>query len=149
MKKPTSISKRELADHWQLSERAVERYVASGMPHSGQRRTLRFNVQQVEDWRARHVAPRIAPPWQDKRTASARRICIQCQDHAGYTFEEAETLESPDPSRFCWPQCAADFAAGKSTAQTRREFANSMVASGWTRRELKLDGYLDWLEKGG
>jgi hypothetical protein len=148
MKKSTTISKQQLATRWHLSERAIERYMASGMPHTGQRRSLRFNVQQVEDWRARHVAPRMAPPTRDEQPAAPERLtCTQCQDAVGYSLEEARTLDSPDPGRFCWPQCAADFAAGKSTAETRHELANSMLASGWTKQELKLDGYLDWLGK--
>jgi hypothetical protein len=140
-----NLTKRELAEHWHVDERTISRYVKAGLPHVGSRRTLRFNLEKAEAWRASTIAPHMPRTGLPAPRGEARRICIQCQDDAGYTLEEAETLNSPDVSKFCWPQCAKDYAAGKSTAETRKQFARSMVASGWTKRELQADGYWDWL----
>jgi hypothetical protein len=101
--------------------------------------------------RTRTTRPRMtpvtaAPTNRAQSDCAGRRICRQCQDPAGFTREEAVTLASPDPARFCWRKCASDFAGGKSTEATRREFAESLLEDGgWTRRELELDGYLTWL----
>jgi len=128
------------------------------MPHTGSRLNLKFDVAAVEAWRAANMAPRVpagprkhslhgvtSGPSRRQSDRTARRICEQCQDPAGFTVEEAIMVNSADPLRFCWRVCAADFAAGKTAAQTRKEFAQGLLASGWTRRELRLDGYLDWL----
>jgi phage terminase Nu1 subunit (DNA packaging protein) len=49
------ITKAELAKLWELKPRQIERYVSEqGMPCQGKRRTLRFDVAQVEEWRNRH-----------------------------------------------------------------------------------------------
>jgi hypothetical protein len=142
--KQHELTKQQLADHWGVDLRTITRYVAAGLPHTGSRRTLRFNVETAERWRAGSVAPHM--PWRCMATRNeARRICEQCGDPSGYPLEEADTLESPDPMRFCWPRCASDHAAGKTMATTRREFAAGLLQSGWTRHELKLDGYLGWL----
>jgi hypothetical protein len=139
------LTTRQLAEHWRVDQRTIRRYIRAGLPHVGSRRTLRFNLEKAEAWRASTIAPHMPRTGLPAAREEARLTCIQCQDHAGYTLEEARTLESPDPSRFCWPKCAEDFAAGKSTAETRKQFARSMVASGWTKRELELDGYWTWL----
>jgi hypothetical protein len=143
--KQHELTKKQLAEHWAVDERTISRYVAAGLPRTGSRRTLRFNLEKAEAWRASTIAPHMPRTGLPAAREEARLICIQCQDHAGYTLEEARTLESPDPARFCWPQCASDFAGGKSTEETRREFARGLLQSGWTRGELRLDGYLGWL----
>jgi hypothetical protein len=57
--KQRELTKRQLADHWRVDLRTITRYVAAGLPHKGSRRTLRFNLETAEGWRAGTVAPHM------------------------------------------------------------------------------------------
>jgi phage terminase Nu1 subunit (DNA packaging protein) len=44
-------TKRQVAEHFQVSDKTVERWVAGGMPCiRGRGRTLRFQIRACEDW---------------------------------------------------------------------------------------------------
>ena len=45
-------TKRQLAGHFQVSEKTVERWMAAGMPclRGGRGRTIRFQVRECETW---------------------------------------------------------------------------------------------------
>lgn len=43
-------TKRQLAEHFQVCEKTVERWMAAGMPCLRTRRTVRFQVGACEDW---------------------------------------------------------------------------------------------------
>jgi hypothetical protein len=102
----------------------------------------KLNPERADRERVRTTRPRVSPV----TARPSRLICIQCGDPAGFTVEEARLLRSPSPDRFCWRVCAADYAAGKTTQQTRNELTRSMLENGgWTRAELIEDGYGDWL----
>src|SRR5215469_16131769 len=53
----------QLAERWHLDVRTVRRYVAAGMPRTGRRQTLRFELNQVEHWRMSNVAHRMQRTW--------------------------------------------------------------------------------------
>jgi|SRR5919109_1969717 hypothetical protein len=74
-----------------------------------------------------------------------RFTCQQCGDPRPHTIEEGEMCESPDATRFCCDDCAYDASANKTRAQTRRRVALHLLADGWTRKQLKEEGYGDWL----
>jgi excisionase family DNA binding protein len=44
------VTKRQLAEHLQVSEKTVERWMAAGMPCLRQGRSVRFRVSDCEAW---------------------------------------------------------------------------------------------------
>jgi hypothetical protein len=43
-------TKRQVAEHFQVSEKTVERWVAAGLPRVSRGRTIRFQIGSCEAW---------------------------------------------------------------------------------------------------
>jgi hypothetical protein len=43
-------TKRQIAEHFQVCEKTVERWVADGMPRVSRGRTIRFQIGVCEEW---------------------------------------------------------------------------------------------------
>jgi hypothetical protein len=147
--KQEQLTMAQLSERWKKDVRTVRRYVAAGMPCTGRRKTLRFDLNQVERWRSSNVVPRMARTRSIARrvppAASMLRRCIACD--ALYRADTAERVaDSPNPQKYCSDDCARDVGAGLSQAQIRDRIRGERLQAGWTKRELRDPKiWLDWV----